>query len=65
MNKIDRIEITDETGRVYVRHLSENEWLEYGLQDDNRTLKMFIDNGEVLSPFGDGNWDANIIHNDG
>jgi hypothetical protein len=47
MNKIDRIEIIDETGRVYVRHLSENEWLEYGLQDDSRTLKMFIDNGEA------------------
>jgi hypothetical protein len=47
MNKIDRIEIIDETGRVYVRRLSENEWLEYSLQDDSRTLKMFIDNGEA------------------
>jgi hypothetical protein len=47
MNKIDRIEIIDETGRVYVRRLSEYEWLEYSLQDDSRTLKIFIDNGEV------------------
>ena len=47
MNKIDRIEILDENSGVYVRCLSEYEWLEYSLQDDGRTLKIFIDNGEV------------------
>jgi len=25
----------------------------------------YIKDEQVLSPFGDGNWDANIIHNDG
>ena len=25
----------------------------------------YVKGEEVLSPFGDGNWDANIIHNDG
>ena len=31
-----------------------------------RIVKIGNIKGEqVLSPFGDGNWDANIIHNDG
>ena len=48
MNKIDRLEVIDETGRAYVRHLGENESVQYSLQDDNRTLKIFVnDKGSV------------------
>ena len=43
MNKINRLEVIDQTGRAYVHYLSEKESVRYSLQDDNRTLKIFID----------------------
>ena len=43
MNKINRLEVIDQTGRAYVHYLHENESVRYSLQDDNRTLKIFID----------------------
>jgi hypothetical protein len=43
MNNINRLEVIDQTGRAYVHYLSENESVRYSLQDDNRTLKVFID----------------------
>ena len=45
MNKINRLEVIDQTGRAYVHHfrVHENESVRYSLQDDNRTLKIFID----------------------
>ena len=43
MNKINRLEVIDSTGRAYVHYLHENEDVRYSLQDDNRTLKIFID----------------------
>lgn len=43
MNHINRLEIIDETGRAYVKYFDENERARYSLQDDNRTLKVFID----------------------
>jgi len=43
MNKINRLEVIDQTGRAYVHYLHENEDVRYSLQDDNRTLKIFID----------------------
>ncbi|MDA8977455.1 hypothetical protein N9F71_00380 [bacterium] len=43
MNKINRLEVIDQTGRAYVHYLGENESVRYSLQDDNRTLKIFVD----------------------
>ena len=43
MNKINRLEVIDQTGRAYVHYFWENESVRYSLQDDNRTLKIFID----------------------
>jgi hypothetical protein len=48
MNKVNRIEVIDQTGRAYTHYLRETESVRYSLQDDNRTLKIFIDmNGSV------------------
>ena len=40
---VRRVEVIDETGRAYVKYLSEDQvvWLSY--QDDGQTLKVFID----------------------
>ena len=32
---------------------------------DDYCVKYYVKGEEVLSPFSDGDWDANIIHNDG
>ncbi len=44
LNKINRLEVIDQTGRAYVHYLHENEDVRYSLQDDNLTLKIFITN---------------------
>ena len=44
MRGINRLEVVDETGRAYVKYLGKDERVRYSLQDDNRTLKVFIDN---------------------
>lgn len=41
-DKINRLEVIDQTGRVLVRYLESSEKLSYSLQDDNRTLKVFV-----------------------
>jgi len=43
MNGVNRFEVIDETGRAYTKYLAEDEAIRYNLQDDNRTLKVFID----------------------
>ena len=43
MNNINRLEVIDKTGRAYTHHFSGNEKVQYSLQDNNRTLKIFID----------------------
>ena len=43
MNNINRLEVIDKTGRAYTHYISGNEHVRYSLQDDNRTLKIFID----------------------
>lgn len=40
---VTRIEVIDTEGRQYVRYLDADEFAQYVLQDDGRTLKMFID----------------------
>ena len=56
MRGINRLEVIDGTGRICVKYLDKDEKVRYSLQDDDRTLKVFIDtvtrwniseNGEV------------------
>ena len=46
LKHINRLEVIDHTesgaGRDYVKHLSDKHTIEYSLQDDNHTLKIFI-----------------------
>ena len=46
LEKINRIEVVDQTGRAYVHYLNEDESVRYSLQDDDQTLKIFIDKSE-------------------
>jgi hypothetical protein len=43
MKGVNRFEVIDETGRAYVKYLDKGEGIKYSLQDDNNTLKVFID----------------------
>ena len=43
MQGIRRLEVIDADGRNYVRYLDKSEFPKYSLQDDNQTLKIFID----------------------
>jgi len=44
MRGVNRFEVIDDTGRAYIKYLKDGERIKYSLQDDNRTLKVFIDN---------------------
>ena len=49
MEAVNRIEVIDTNGRVYTRYLSNTETIEYHLQDDDKTLKVFINSvGAIL-----------------
>lgn len=39
---VTRVEVIDETGRAYVKYLDDDQYVCYDLQDDGRTLKVFI-----------------------
>ena len=43
MKAVNRFEVIDENGRSYVKYLDKDEGIKYNLQDDDRTLKVFID----------------------
>jgi len=43
MRSINRLEVIDGTGRLFVKYLDKDEKVRYTLQDDNKTLKVFID----------------------
>ena len=45
MKGVTRFEVIDDSGRAYVKYLhrDQGEKIKYDLQDDNRTLKVFID----------------------
>ena len=43
MKSVTRFEVIDETGRAYTKYLKDDEGIKYSLQDDKRTLKVFID----------------------
>lgn len=40
---VNRFEVIDDSGRAYVKYLDKSEGIQYILQDDDRTLKVFID----------------------
>lgn len=43
MKSVNRFEVIDENGRAYVKYLDKEDGIKYSLQDDNKTLKVFID----------------------
>jgi len=43
MKGVTRFEVIDDSGRAYVKYLKKDEGITYSLQDDDRTLKVFID----------------------
>ena len=43
MKRVNRFEVIDDAGRSYTKYLKDDERVKYVLQDDNRTLKVFID----------------------
>mgnify|MGYP000989737482 CR=1 FL=1 len=43
MKRVNRFEVIDDTGRAYTKYLKDDERVKYVLQDDDRTLKVFID----------------------
>ena len=43
MKRVNRFEVIDDTGRSYTKYLKDDERIKYVLQDDDRTLKVFID----------------------
>jgi hypothetical protein len=43
MRGVNRLEVIDSTGRAYTKYLKDDEKVRYSLQDDDRTLKVFID----------------------
>lgn len=42
-SNVSRVEVIGPEGREYVRYFEEDEWMHYMLQDDDRTLKIFIE----------------------
>lgn len=50
---VTRVEVIDGTGRGYVHYLNENEYVWLSFQDDNRTLKVFVDvNSQFTQEYG-------------
>jgi len=48
MKSVTRFEVIDDTGRAYVKYRDKDEKIKYCLQDDDRTLKVFIDKRDNL-----------------
>ena len=44
-SKVSRVEVIGPEKREYVRYFKDNEYMDWDLQDDDRTLKIFIVNG--------------------
>lgn len=43
MKNVNRFEVINSEGRSYVKYLNKDERVKFSLQDDDRTLKVFID----------------------
>lgn len=48
MRSVDRLEVIDEDGRAYVRGIGQVKRLKFELQDDNCTLKIFVNGKNPL-----------------
>jgi hypothetical protein len=48
MKCVDRVEVVDETGRAYVCGAGKVKSIGFSLQDDNRTLKVFVNDKNSL-----------------
>ena len=46
---VNRVEVIDPTGRAYVKYLKQGEVVRYSVQDEERTLKLFIQQEETGS----------------
>ena len=44
-SKVSRLEVIGKEGREYVRYFNEEEYMDWDLRDDDRTLKVFINEG--------------------
>jgi len=42
-SKISRVEVIGSEGREYVRYFKDDEYMDHDIQDDDRTLKIFIE----------------------
>lgn len=40
---VNRVEVIDNTGRAYVKYLDDKENARISIQDNGRTIKLFID----------------------
>jgi hypothetical protein len=47
MKRVNRFEVIDDAGRAYTKYLKDDERVKYVLQDDDRTLKVFIDKIDI------------------
>lgn len=45
-DKITRVEVIDETGRAYIKYLEDDQEVVCDLQDDGRTLKVFVNRNQ-------------------
>ena len=50
MKQVERVEVIDDSGRAYVKYLNKKnfadfESIKFSLQDENKTLKIFISKG--------------------
>jgi hypothetical protein len=49
MKRVNRLEVIGD-GREFVKYLKDDERVRYCLQDDNRTLKVFVDKVHIVDP---------------
>ena len=43
---VSRVEVIGPDGREYVRYFKDDEWMHYMIQDEGRTLKIFIEDSK-------------------
>lgn len=46
LSNVNRVEVIDDDGRSYTNYLNEGQFVRMSLQDDDRTLKVFVENEE-------------------
>ena len=48
MKGVNRFEVIDENGRSYIKYLDKGEVIKYSLQDEKKTLKVFINESKNI-----------------